>query len=120
MITWKTYDEARADDLPWAKQNSEPLGMLAAAHVLAMDSKNLLDVVDTIRIRYPQINKTIFKSNDSLPESDQNPPEKHDFSKPTDNLAYPHSLSPTPSPSLDPDLHFLLRQTFHYIFIFIL
>nr|CAH7751181.1 unnamed protein product [Callosobruchus chinensis] len=47
-------------------------GMLSAAHVLAMDSKNLLDVVDTIRIRHPQINKQLFKSNDSLPESDQN------------------------------------------------
>lgn len=30
--------------------------MLGAAHVLAMDSKNLLDVVDAIRIRYPHIN----------------------------------------------------------------
>ncbi|GAB0087013.1 focal adhesion kinase 1 [Sergentomyia squamirostris] len=27
-------------------------GMLAAAHVLAMDAKNLLDVVDSIRVRY--------------------------------------------------------------------
>nr|CAI5832839.1 unnamed protein product [Callosobruchus analis] len=59
-------------------------GMLSAAHVLAMDSKNLLDVVDTIRIRHPQINKQLFKSNDSLPESDQNLEssiEKHDVSK---------------------------------------
>lgn len=31
-------------------------GMLGAAHVLAMDSKNLLDVVDAIRMRYPHIN----------------------------------------------------------------
>lgn len=37
-------------------------GMLGAAHVLAMDSKNLLDVVDAIRIRYPQFTKTIFKN----------------------------------------------------------
>lgn len=29
--------------------------MLAAAHVLAMDAKNLLDVVDCIRERYPHI-----------------------------------------------------------------
>ncbi|VEN35227.1 unnamed protein product [Callosobruchus maculatus] len=59
-------------------------GMLSAAHVLAMDSKNLLDVVDTIRIRHPQINKQLFKSNDSLPESDQNlesSMEKHDAPK---------------------------------------
>nr|XP_022914028.1 focal adhesion kinase 1 isoform X5 [Onthophagus taurus] len=31
-------------------------GMLGAAHVLAMDSKNLLDVVDAMRMKYPQIN----------------------------------------------------------------
>ncbi|CAG9124927.1 unnamed protein product [Plutella xylostella] len=29
--------------------------MLAAAHVLAMDAKNLLDVVDSIRTRYPDV-----------------------------------------------------------------
>ncbi|KAJ8946436.1 hypothetical protein NQ318_014423 [Aromia moschata] len=75
-------------------------GMLAAAHVLAMDSKNLLDVVDTIRIKYPQINKSIFKSNDSLPESDESHGslEKHDFPKPTTETSstYPHPSSPTP------------------------
>ncbi|XP_075215435.1 protein tyrosine kinase 2 Fak isoform X2 [Lycorma delicatula] len=30
-------------------------GMLSAAHVLAMDAKNLLDVVDSIRIRHPKV-----------------------------------------------------------------
>ena len=29
--------------------------MLSAAHVLAMDAKNLLDVVDSVRMRYPQV-----------------------------------------------------------------
>lgn len=29
--------------------------MLSAAHVLAMDAKNLLDVIDSIRIRHPEI-----------------------------------------------------------------
>lgn len=29
--------------------------MLSAAHILAMDAKNLLDVVDSIRIRFPQL-----------------------------------------------------------------
>lgn len=29
--------------------------MLSAAHVLAMDAKNLLDVVDSVRIRYPNV-----------------------------------------------------------------
>lgn len=39
--------------------------MLGAAHVLAMDSKNLLDVVDAIRIRYPHINKQFQKLQDA-------------------------------------------------------
>ncbi|XP_044731182.1 focal adhesion kinase 1 [Chrysoperla carnea] len=34
--------------------------MLAAAHVLAMDAKNLLDVVDSIRIRFPEVNQRIL------------------------------------------------------------
>lgn len=29
--------------------------MLSAAHVLAMDAKNLLDVVDSVRIRHPDL-----------------------------------------------------------------
>jgi len=36
-------------------------GMLAAAHVLAMDSKNLLDVVDSIRIRCPDVEEIISR-----------------------------------------------------------
>ena len=35
--------------------------MLSSAHVLAMDAKNLLDVVDQIRIRYPQVNHHVLK-----------------------------------------------------------
>lgn len=34
-------------------------GMLGAAHVLAMDAKNLLDVVDSIRQRYPEVDNYI-------------------------------------------------------------
>lgn len=29
--------------------------MLSAAHVLAMDAKNLLDVVDSVRVRHPEL-----------------------------------------------------------------
>ena len=36
-------------------------GMLSSAHVLAMDAKNLLDVVDKIRIKYPQVNQHILR-----------------------------------------------------------
>ncbi|XP_011690987.1 PREDICTED: focal adhesion kinase 1 [Wasmannia auropunctata] len=34
-------------------------GMLSAAHILAMDAKNLLDVIDSIRIRYPYVDSQI-------------------------------------------------------------
>lgn len=39
--------------------------MLAAAHVLAMDAKNLLDVVDSIRMRYPAVFKKVNPSSNS-------------------------------------------------------
>lgn len=45
--------------------------MLGAAHVLAMDSKNLLDVVDAIRIRYPHINKQFQKLQEVPSEVDE-------------------------------------------------
>lgn len=74
--------------------------MLSAAHVLAMDSKNLLDVVDTIRIRHPQIDRQIFKSNDSLPESDQTHEPSASDRPETDQAAYPITTSITPQTSL--------------------
>ncbi|XP_068893109.1 focal adhesion kinase 1 isoform X8 [Tenebrio molitor] len=68
-------------------------GMLGAAHVLAMDSKNLLDVVDTIRMRYPQFNKHLFKVNDPILESDGNEAdssEKEDPPKTEAPSTYPN------------------------------
>ncbi|XP_043473036.1 focal adhesion kinase 1 isoform X5 [Leptopilina heterotoma] len=42
-------------------------GMLSAAHVLAMDAKNLLDVIDSIRIRYPYVDNQICqRQNDTF------------------------------------------------------
>ncbi len=35
--------------------------MLSSAHVLAMDAKNLLDVVDSVRVRYPHVNSHILR-----------------------------------------------------------
>jgi hypothetical protein len=35
--------------------------MLSAAHVLAMDSKNLLDVIDSIRIKCPEVEEFLAK-----------------------------------------------------------
>jgi len=34
-------------------------GMLSSAHILAMDAKNLLDVIDSIRITYPGVDQVI-------------------------------------------------------------
>ena len=36
--------------------------MLSSAHVLAMDAKNLLDVIDSIRINYPMVDQMITRS----------------------------------------------------------
>ncbi|XP_066999399.2 focal adhesion kinase 1 isoform X2 [Anabrus simplex] len=40
-------------------------GMLSAAHILAMDAKNLLDVIDAIRIRHPDVNELICQGRES-------------------------------------------------------
>ena len=44
-------------------------GMLKAAHVLAMDAKNLLDVVDTARIRKNELGKTSQPLVESTPQA---------------------------------------------------
>ena len=41
-------------------------GMLSSAHVLAMDAKNLLDVVDGIRMKYPNVNSHIIRLENDL------------------------------------------------------
>lgn len=47
--------------------------MLSSAHVLAMDAKNLLDVVDSVRIRYPEVDKIIKTNGRNLTGIVQNP-----------------------------------------------
>lgn len=54
--------------------------MLSAAHILAMDTKNLLDVCDSIRQRFPnysmdaaQTNSPIVDQNAFLPQPHQSP-----------------------------------------------
>ncbi|XP_076260317.1 protein tyrosine kinase 2 Fak isoform X10 [Rhynchophorus ferrugineus] len=72
-------------------------GMLGAAHVLAMDSKNLLDVVDSLRIRHPQVDQQLFKQGDyiqELSDHEAGAPEKGDAEKVTEIVEAP--LSPTP------------------------
>jgi len=40
-------------------------GMLSSAHVLAMDAKNLLDVIDSIRLSYPMVDQLILQGRSS-------------------------------------------------------
>merc|ERR1712025_578818 len=40
-------------------------GMLGSAHVLAMDAKNLLDVIDSIRLQYPIVDQLILQGRSS-------------------------------------------------------
>lgn len=52
--------------------------MLSAGHVLAMDTKNLLDVCDSIRQRFPNIDyesayNSVIEPNASLPQPHQSP-----------------------------------------------
>ncbi|XP_072390037.1 focal adhesion kinase 1 isoform X5 [Diabrotica undecimpunctata] len=72
-------------------------GMLGAAHVLAMDSKNLLDVVDSIRARHPHIIQHLNKSFNSMPESEQNQQVQTKEQTAAEIITqYPSSMSPTP------------------------
>lgn len=51
-------------------------GMLSAAHILAMDAKNLLDVIDSIRIRYPYVDNQICeRHHDNICNTRQSTPE---------------------------------------------
>ncbi|KAL0277427.1 UNVERIFIED_CONTAM: hypothetical protein PYX00_004716 [Menopon gallinae] len=55
--------------------------MLSAAHALAMDAKNLLDVIDSIRIRFPEVNDLLLafymesNTNGDLKSPSYVPPE---------------------------------------------
>lgn len=44
-------------------------GMLSAAHILAMDAKNLLDVIDSIRIRFPYVDSQICQRHHEMTNS---------------------------------------------------
>lgn len=70
--------------------------MLSAAHILAMDTKNLLDVCDSIRIRYPNvklellqeplirtipISQSMEQNIDQLPQYNQQQQLPHDDSQ---------------------------------------
>ncbi|XP_076672021.1 protein tyrosine kinase 2 Fak isoform X2 [Andrena cerasifolii] len=50
-------------------------GMLSAAHILAMDAKNLLDVIDSIRIRYPYVDSQICQKQNDVGASQESTAE---------------------------------------------
>ncbi|XP_046474625.1 focal adhesion kinase 1 isoform X7 [Neodiprion pinetum] len=56
-------------------------GMLSAAHILAMDAKNLLDVIDSIRIRYPYVNEQICQRVEGSSEPELSVENKVHFSQ---------------------------------------
>uniref|UniRef100_A0A182WDM7 Focal adhesion kinase 1 n=1 Tax=Anopheles minimus TaxID=112268 RepID=A0A182WDM7_9DIPT len=60
--------------------------MLSAAHVLAMDAKNLLDVVDSIRVRYPNL----FPQQPSAPSS----PTQRQHGSGTTSTVHPSNTPP--------------------------
>jgi hypothetical protein len=57
--------------------------MLSSAHILAMDTKNLLDVCDSIRQRYPNVSFDLPAQNNNSPGVDQNAclPQPHQSPK---------------------------------------
>uniref|UniRef100_A0A182K8Z9 Focal AT domain-containing protein n=1 Tax=Anopheles christyi TaxID=43041 RepID=A0A182K8Z9_9DIPT len=65
--------------------------MLSAAHVLAMDAKNLLDVVDSIRVRYPNLFPQQQQQQPSAPSS---PTQRQHGTAPVTSAVHP-SNTPT-------------------------
>ena len=47
--------------------------MLSSAHVLAMDAKNLLDVLDTIRLNFPGVDRLVTRGRGSVPPRSPTP-----------------------------------------------
>ncbi|XP_050668132.1 focal adhesion kinase 1 isoform X6 [Leptidea sinapis] len=76
--------------------------MLAAAHVLAMDAKNLLDVVDCIRERYPNVDwrTALREADDSPPVATTSP----------NHTPTPECQSLTQIPDEDPKPDFKINQ----------
>jgi len=45
--------------------------MLSSGHILAMDAKNLLDVVDSVRMQYPEVEAMISGNQSELVKEPQ-------------------------------------------------
>ncbi|XP_073962975.1 protein tyrosine kinase 2 Fak isoform X2 [Choristoneura fumiferana] len=75
--------------------------MLAAAHVLAMDAKNLLDVVDCIRERHPNIDwRAALEPDPSTPVPETSNPQPSQFS-PQNTLSNQSSVNEDELPKPD-------------------
>lgn len=70
--------------------------MLGAAHALAIDSKNLLDVVDAIRLRYPQLNKKSYQVQTVQNKEGASLSRSTSIEKENTNHQQNASYSPTP------------------------
>jgi len=42
--------------------------MLSSGHILAMDAKNLLDVVDSVRMQYPEVEAIVCGQKSETPK----------------------------------------------------
>lgn len=60
--------------------------MLSAAHVLAMDAKNLLDVIDSLRNRYPELFANDQQQISRPPGSDANPMKHSNYESQSQNI----------------------------------
>ncbi|KAG4070105.1 hypothetical protein HA402_013348 [Bradysia odoriphaga] len=80
--------------------------MLSAAHVLAMDAKNLLDVIDSLRARFPEL----FKQQSTTPlQPDSVPRFQFDISSQQQQQQQQASIS---SPQSDDSYQIMTRQTY--------
>lgn len=78
--------------------------MLSAAHVLAMDAKNLLDVIDSLRLRHPEL----FKQQSTTPlQSDS--VSRFQFDIPA---TQPQPSASIASPQSDDSYQIMTRQTY--------
>lgn len=68
--------------------------MLGAAHALAIDSKNLLDVVDATRLKYPHLNQQTYSYHDV--QNDENLSTSRSSSMERTNLPVNATYAPTP------------------------
>lgn len=62
--------------------------MLSTAHILAMDSKNLLDVIDNLRIQQPQANTTAPLNEDEELSATNSEPAVQNEIKSSDDSSY--------------------------------